>query len=364
MQNIPVNFFKVVATFANLRSLVLATCLHPSDFETLFTQLTALPLMSTLSLNLFFWEKDETAISLNNFWALMAQLKHPSLRRLFLYIDDEIEKWDKPHHQCEIPPLPILCQLISFFYGNEKLETLSTFYKVIRALTKEQHGAHLIPGVDACFTHFQLNLPEVSPIEPELLRYITDLHLEINDSDNHLPVSVRFFLFIPHMRNLRKIKLTMGMNMHPIHYPSFLKAVSSLTLLNELDITDRFLDINIRYTLNEMWPRTAMPVLSSVRFLSMFCLCLGHTPVIERYHLAHCFPGLRQLRCHFSHSTSCDLRDSDTNFKTCGQKLAQGLAELVPHTVQKEIEFKFYKNRKFFYFSSLEKLMAFNNENV
>ena len=57
MQNIPVNFFKVVATFANLRSLVLATCLHPIDFETLFTQLTALPLMSTLSLNLFFGRK-------------------------------------------------------------------------------------------------------------------------------------------------------------------------------------------------------------------------------------------------------------------------------------------------------------------
>ncbi|KAH9401918.1 fts3-like protein [Tyrophagus putrescentiae] len=293
MQNIP-----VVATFANLRSLVLATCLHPSDFETLFTQLTALPLMSTL---------------------------------------------------------------------------------IIRALTKEQHGAHLIPGVDACFTHFQLNLPEVSPIEPELLRYITDLHLEVNNSDNHSPASVRFFLFIPHMRNLQKIKLTMGMNMHPIHYPSFLKAVSSLTLLNELDITDEFLDFNTRHTLNEMWPRTAMPVLSSVRFLSMFCLCLGHTPVMERYHLAHCFPWTSSATMPFFHSTSC-LRDCDTDFKTCGQKLAQGLAELVPKTlhasyVYQQLAFHFNRDdvalpgfEKFFKESSeeerehAEKLMKFMNE--
>ena len=241
--------------------------------------------------------------------------------------------------------------------------------KVIEALRREEiHGVHLIPGESACIglTFFDYSHYETVSISPELLPYITFLELTIGWSGipldkpaNYDPALASLFRLLPQMRRLAKMKLVVGMSLAYGDYPSLLSAVSSLPLLEEL-----FLEVhwaNYSCDPHPVWPRTALPVLPQVRRLSLV-LSSGHKiNIAEKLHLMHCFPGLLELRCGFSHHSdadSCSRRSikEGPQFHICGQKLVRELLELIPEKrIVKRIEFIFNGE---FYFSSLEDLMA------
>ncbi|KAH9391619.1 hypothetical protein TYRP_022634 [Tyrophagus putrescentiae] len=167
------------ATYASLRSLTVSTTLHPDNFATLLTQLSALPLLTTLGLQFKKYDNSYRSFPLLDFlWRPLAQLqRHPALRHLTLSLN--ADQWGES--DCyEIPPLPILRQLTSFTFvqSGRQLWVLS---KVIEALRREEHGGHLLPGVGACIglKWFPNCNFEIMSAVPELLLCITFLELTI-----------------------------------------------------------------------------------------------------------------------------------------------------------------------------------------
>ncbi len=110
-----------------------------------------------------------------------------------------------------------------------------------------------------------------------------------------------------------------------------------------------------------LWPRSSMPVLSKVHSLSLIYQISNHTDVVEQFHLAHCFPQLRQLHCNFQHcQDACDTNKC-VPYLSCGQKLAQGLLKLMPKTIVKKITFTFHYR---FTFNSLNDLIYFKQKEL
>ena len=351
------------ATFASLRSLTVSTTLHPDNFETLLNQLNALPLLTTLGLQVTQFGYNMTDINnyitrqmLDFFWPPLAQLQHPALRHLTLHLDAQ------SNDSYEIPPLQILRQLTSFTFVHTRPQ-LSVIHKVIEALRKENYGVHLIPGIGACIelTLFKNGEFHTVSIKPELLPFITFLDVTIGWSgipllkpDNYEPSLASLFCCLPQMRNLRKIKLRVNLkSLTGTDYPSFLTAISSLPLLDELCLKINWVDYMIYSPI--VWPSTALPVFPKVRHLSLVLSSSDHTNFVEKLHLMHCFPELQQLCCRFYHGTECNESIKRPQFHICGQELARGLLELIPEKIVKRIEFIFNGE---FYFSSLEDLMA------
>ena len=351
------------ATFASLRSLTVSTTLHPDNFETLLNQLNALPLLTTLGLQVTQFGYNMTDINnyitrqmLDFFWPPLAQLQHPALRHLTLHLDAQ------SNDSYEIPPLQILRQLTSFTFVHTRPQ-LSVIHKVIEALRKENYGVHLIPGIGACIelTLFKNGEFHTVSIKPELLPFITFLDVTIGWSgipllkpDNYEPSLASLFCCLPQMRNLRKIKLRVNLkSLTGTDYPSFLTAISSLPLLEKF-----FMETNWAHfpsNPHPVWPSTALPVLPRVRHLSLALFSNDHINVVEKLHLMHCFPELQQLCCGFYHISECNCKNiKGPQFHICGQELVRGLLEFIPEKIVKKIEFMF--NREF-YFSSLENLM-------
>ncbi|KAH9401914.1 hypothetical protein TYRP_016481 [Tyrophagus putrescentiae] len=286
-------------------------------------------------------------------WHPLAQLQHPALRHLTLNLDaDESKDFD------EIPPLQILRQLTSFTFVHTKPQ-LSVIHKVIEALRKENYGVHLIPGIGACIglTLFKNHKFHTVSIEPELLPFITFLDVTIGWSnslllkpDNYeLSLASFFVVFLKCIKfrvNLKSLTYT--------DYPSFLTAISSLPLLDELFLEINNLEDHGIYH-HIVWPSTALPVLPRVRHLSLALLCNDHSNVVKKFHLMHCFPELQKLCCAFDHDTECYESSRGPQFHICGQELTRGLLELIPEKIVKRIEFLF---NGIFYFNSLEDLMA------
>ncbi len=282
------------ATYASLRSLTVFTTFHPNNLATLLSQLTALPLLTTLNLQVTICDPymslyfNNQTRHLLNFWPFLVQLQHPALRHLTLNLDA------KSYDLFEIPPLHISRQLTSFtvvYLPNYYAPNYSALHKVIEALRKENCSVHLIPGIGACIelTLFKHDKFETASIAPELLPYITFLDVTIgwqspfphSKPANYEPALASLFRCLPQMRHLKKIELYVGRNLIYGDYPSLLSAVSSLPLMEELS-----LGINWEYFKSDphiVGPVcTALPVLPQVRRLSLALSSSNHKTTVWR----------------------------------------------------------------------------------
>ena len=352
---------KFAPTYSNLRSLSVTTCCHPDNFAALLTQLTELPLLTTLNLKFrsFFYFNDTKGYTLLvHLWRPLSQLQHSSLRHLKL----NLERFYSFDFNYEIPPLHIPCQLssLTFVYSEANF---SVHHKLIQALSKE----HLTPGKGVCIelTFFEYEYKLVS-IEPELLPYVTSINMSVGWNYEKKPEGyelalVSMFSYLPLMRHLQQLILRIRCDTNSTDYPNLLSAISSLTQLQKLFIIieDAFDKDCYSGELSPKWSRAVMPVLPMVRDLSLFCTIWNHDDIVEKFHLSHCFPQLRQLRCHFKHDMKCKkyFGNPQLDFHLCGQKLSRGLSELMPETILKKIEFTFVFKGEF-YFSSLKSLLS------
>ncbi|KAH9402630.1 hypothetical protein TYRP_016163 [Tyrophagus putrescentiae] len=214
------------------------------------------------------------------------------------------------------------------------------------------------------------------PMVPSLLSYITYLDLQIGwDISNPQQENVAyirsvlksFFGALMCMCHLQKIDLTIGRHGDGANgYQIILTAFSKLEHLRVLSV-DCLQNPLYGDGLSRVWPRSEMRVLPSVRFFSLALSTSVHTDVVEQFHLAHCFPGLRRIKVHFKQDSCSDhscsifssLSDRLAKYQACGRELTRGLMALklsVTEEVvlEKEVTFTFGSYR----FSSLEKLLA------
>ncbi|KAH9398065.1 hypothetical protein TYRP_019441 [Tyrophagus putrescentiae] len=378
---------KFTDTFTNLHLLEVATRLNGAEWADLLGQLNpaSLPLLTTLKLYPEFCDFQDARLTAkfvsDNFWApLLHRLRHPALRHLTLNILNRFA----PYGGLELtvsPPLPILQQLTTFsFFSRQSMPAL---LELVEEFTRPPVGmaAHptLTPGEGARFglqLFKDLSAVEEVPLVPSLLSYITYLDLQIGwNISNHLhqeTVALQAPLkslwdALGHMDHLQKLDLTIGRDGEGrITYPTFLAALSRLEHLRVLSVNclqnplygDGF---------SREWTRSEMRVLPSVSFLSLALSTSVHSDVVEQFHLAHCFPGLRRIKVHFRQDSCSDhscfgdwLGDRLAKYQACGRELTRGLLALKlsqtkEPVLEKGVTFTF---DELYRFSSLEKLLA------
>ncbi len=377
---------KFTETFSNLRLLEVATRLNRTEWEQLLTQLSpaSLPLLTSLKLYPEFYDFMDSRFTATeasrNFWApLYQRLRHPALRHLTLNILNRFV----PQRELNVSPrLPILQQLTSFsFFSRQSMPAL---LGLIREFTRPPTGADaaatahptLTPGEGARFglqLFKEMSAVKAVPLIPSLLAYITYLDLQIGwyisnpQQEIALRASMKNFLnALMRMRHLQKLDLTIGRDGEGLTaYPILLVALSQLEHLHVLSV-DCLQNPLYGDGLSRVWPRSEMRVLPSVRFFSLALSTSVHADVVEQFHLAHCFPGMRLIKVHFKQDSCSDLfcsifsasSDRLTKYQACGRELTRGLLVLKlsqTEMLEKEVTFTFGGSHRF---SSLEKLLA------
>ena len=175
---------------------------------------------------------------------------------------------------------------------------------------------------------------------------------------------------LPLLTNLKAVHIDLFFNISDIivdaeWYPQMLTALAKLPKLETLAI--------VTYNDVPRWTRNLMPVLSTVRSLSLQFGSTYHVNPVEAFHLAHCFPSLQQIsvtlrqkNCEYcDYPLSADDGDLGV-FQECAQRLALDLLRLGTGTGWRaQIKLKklvaLFHGRKV-RFSSLENLLAGIND--
>ena len=174
---------------------------------------------------------------------------------------------------------------------------------------------------------------------------------------------------MPLLTNLKKVHINLFSDMQiqsdKKWYLGVLTALAKLPKLETVAI-DTYGEV-------PRWTRKRMPVLSTVRSLSLKFGSTYHANPVEAFHLAHCFPGLQQISVTLwqGNCEYCDYPLSADDgalsvFQKCAQRLALDLLRLGTGTGwQAQVELKklvaLFLGRKI-RFSSLKNLLAGIND--
>ncbi|KAH9401933.1 hypothetical protein TYRP_016502 [Tyrophagus putrescentiae] len=181
---------------------------------------------------------------------------------------------------------------------------------------------------------------------------------EVYEDDLLLPM-------LPLLANLVSVKIDMIYGNPKVDAKWYLWVLTALAKLPKLK--EVVIEANDRFVPHSS--RKLMPVLPTVRFLSMGFTSTYHANPVEAFHLAHCFPNLQQIIVIFEQSNCefCDYRlaaEGDLSvFQECALRMSWDLQRLGTAGTGWQAQVKLKKLEACFpehkvLFSSLENLLA------